>query len=204
MFLTQTTQASRAWFRPFDHHGKDSGSTDQETGSGKARRRPTFFLSVSLGLDAVGFLLAPLSLVAKIDQTVLGWAALATFACAMIFACLYFADLRRSYPDKSHHIGSNLALFDGLLVVGLSYWLDTSASPIVLTMSDSMTLALGVLLVALVPIGVAAFGLLHSSTHRKPPSRLPPPGWYPNPLAPGQRYWDGVRWTDNIAPWSHG
>lgn len=27
-----------------------------------------------------------------------------------------------------------------------------------------------------------------------------PPGWYPNPQGPGQRYWDGGRWTDNYAP----
>lgn len=27
------------------------------------------------------------------------------------------------------------------------------------------------------------------------------PGWYPDPTAAGtQRYWDGQRWTDNIAP----
>ncbi|WP_445161923.1 DUF2510 domain-containing protein [Mycobacterium sp. Dal123C01] len=27
----------------------------------------------------------------------------------------------------------------------------------------------------------------------------PPPGWYPNPSGPGQRYWDGVTWTH----WTH-
>lgn len=28
-----------------------------------------------------------------------------------------------------------------------------------------------------------------------------PPGWYPDPkLAGTQRYWDGQRWTDNVAP----
>lgn len=27
----------------------------------------------------------------------------------------------------------------------------------------------------------------------------PPPGWYPNPGGPGQRYWDGVTWTH----WTH-
>lgn len=32
-----------------------------------------------------------------------------------------------------------------------------------------------------------------------PPS--PPPGWYPNPSgAPGQRYWDGHKWTDVPPP----
>ncbi len=24
-----------------------------------------------------------------------------------------------------------------------------------------------------------------------------PPGWYPNPQGPGQRYWDGAQWTDD-------
>ena len=28
---------------------------------------------------------------------------------------------------------------------------------------------------------------------------VPPPGWYPNPSGPGQRYWDGVTWTH----WTH-
>jgi hypothetical protein len=27
----------------------------------------------------------------------------------------------------------------------------------------------------------------------------PPPGWYPNPGGPGQRYWDGATWTH----WTH-
>lgn len=28
-----------------------------------------------------------------------------------------------------------------------------------------------------------------------------PPGWYPDPSgAPGQRYWDGLQWTDHAAP----
>jgi uncharacterized iron-regulated membrane protein len=27
----------------------------------------------------------------------------------------------------------------------------------------------------------------------------PPPGWYPNPGGPGQRYWDGAAWTH----WTH-
>lgn len=26
-----------------------------------------------------------------------------------------------------------------------------------------------------------------------------PPGWYQNPQGPGQRYWDGTRWTDNYS-----
>jgi uncharacterized protein len=29
---------------------------------------------------------------------------------------------------------------------------------------------------------------------------LPPSGWYPNPLGPGQRYWDGQQWTNYTAP----
>lgn len=28
-----------------------------------------------------------------------------------------------------------------------------------------------------------------------------PPGWYPHPSMAGtQRYWDGARWTDHVAP----
>jgi hypothetical protein len=26
-----------------------------------------------------------------------------------------------------------------------------------------------------------------------------PAGWYDNPTGPGQRYWDGVKWTDSYA-----
>ena len=34
-----------------------------------------------------------------------------------------------------------------------------------------------------------------------PPSvALPPAGWYPNPEAPGQRYWDGQGWTEHVSP----
>ncbi len=30
---------------------------------------------------------------------------------------------------------------------------------------------------------------------------LPPPGWYPDPAMAGtRRYWDGVTWTDHVAP----
>ena len=30
---------------------------------------------------------------------------------------------------------------------------------------------------------------------------LPPPGWYPDPNgAPAQRYFDGTKWTDQLAP----
>ncbi len=27
----------------------------------------------------------------------------------------------------------------------------------------------------------------------------PPPGWYTNPAGPGQRYWDGQKWTDSYS-----
>jgi hypothetical protein len=33
-----------------------------------------------------------------------------------------------------------------------------------------------------------------------PPPQLPPPGWYPDPTPPGQRYWDGRNWTSDTAP----
>lgn len=26
-----------------------------------------------------------------------------------------------------------------------------------------------------------------------------PPGWYPDPAGHGSRWWDGARWTDNLA-----
>ncbi|WP_156687320.1 DUF2510 domain-containing protein [Mycobacterium sp. Marseille-P9652] len=32
-----------------------------------------------------------------------------------------------------------------------------------------------------------------------PPAGPPPPGWYGDPAGPGQRYWDGMRWTH----WTH-
>ncbi|WP_369817929.1 DUF2510 domain-containing protein [Mycobacterium sp. E3339] len=32
-----------------------------------------------------------------------------------------------------------------------------------------------------------------------PPAAGPPPGWYQDPSGPGQRYWDGARWTS----WTH-
>lgn len=32
-----------------------------------------------------------------------------------------------------------------------------------------------------------------------PPPQLAPPGWYLNPQGPGQRYWDGTRWTDQLS-----
>ena len=28
----------------------------------------------------------------------------------------------------------------------------------------------------------------------------PPPGWYPDPEGPGQRYWDGAQWMGRTAP----
>ncbi|SKU72481.1 Protein of uncharacterised function (DUF2510) [Mycobacteroides abscessus subsp. massiliense] len=32
---------------------------------------------------------------------------------------------------------------------------------------------------------------------------VPAPGWFPDPSgAPQQRYFDGVRWTDNVAPYA--
>jgi hypothetical protein len=40
---------------------------------------------------------------------------------------------------------------------------------------------------------------LPSRTTAAPPP-LAPAGWYPNPQSPGQRYWDGTRWTDYTAP----
>lgn len=39
---------------------------------------------------------------------------------------------------------------------------------------------------------------MEASSRSEPPP--PPPGWYTNPTGPGQRYWDGARWTDSYAP----
>jgi hypothetical protein len=36
-----------------------------------------------------------------------------------------------------------------------------------------------------------------SSTDTTTP--VPPPGWYANPSGPGQRYWDGEKWTDSYS-----
>ncbi len=30
-----------------------------------------------------------------------------------------------------------------------------------------------------------------------------PAGWYPDPQAHGQRYWDGRAWTHNFAPFAN-
>jgi ABC-type dipeptide/oligopeptide/nickel transport system permease component len=38
--------------------------------------------------------------------------------------------------------------------------------------------------------------LILSSADITPP---PPPGWYTNPTGPGQRYWDGQKWTDSYS-----
>lgn len=32
------------------------------------------------------------------------------------------------------------------------------------------------------------------------PTQAPPPGWYPNPEGPGQRYWDGAQWSEYSPP----
>jgi hypothetical protein len=34
-----------------------------------------------------------------------------------------------------------------------------------------------------------------------PAAAMPPPGWYPDPtMAQTQRYWDGAKWGDHVAP----
>nr|WP_294637935.1 DUF2510 domain-containing protein [uncultured Rhodococcus sp.] len=59
--------------------------------------------------------------------------------------------------------------------------------------------------------GASNFQHLWSTNAEKPTSsasqsssrnsaQLPPPGWYPNPAAPGQRWWDGRQWTDAAVP----
>lgn len=54
------------------------------------------------------------------------------------------------------------------------------------------------------PVGQAAPAATPRQTvapHLAAPPRPvgPPPGWYPDPGGPGQRYWDGVAWTH----WTH-
>jgi hypothetical protein len=34
------------------------------------------------------------------------------------------------------------------------------------------------------------------------PSTQPSAGWYADPQGRGQRYWDGTRWTDQLAPYA--
>lgn len=36
--------------------------------------------------------------------------------------------------------------------------------------------------------------------HQPPANGGPPAGWYPSPNGDGQRYWDGVAWTNHRAP----
>ena len=37
------------------------------------------------------------------------------------------------------------------------------------------------------------------------PVQQTPPGWYPDRMNPGiQRYWDGYRWTEHVAPLQQG
>jgi len=38
----------------------------------------------------------------------------------------------------------------------------------------------------------------------QPPESKPPAGWYPNPEAPGLRYWDGTSWGPVAPPMSTG
>ena len=52
------------------------------------------------------------------------------------------------------------------------------------------------------PGGVALPRTLPTMTQEAPQST--PPGWYPDPRMTGtQRYWDGERWTDHVAPLAH-
>ena len=63
--------------------------------------------------------------------------------------------------------------------------------------------ALILLLMVAVPIAiiVVLVRVLRRPKVTTPPAPSDTPaGWYPNPEAPGRRYWDGAKWTADTAP----
>ncbi len=44
---------------------------------------------------------------------------------------------------------------------------------------------------------------LHPISRTSTMNNTPPPGWYPDNVGVGQRYWDGQQWTEHVAPGAH-
>jgi hypothetical protein len=75
--------------------------------------------------------------------------------------------------------------------------------PFALASFGGLVFALGLiaLAVGLVRRGRAAPVAPWPTQPAQPVQPAAPAGWYPDPSgASGQRYWDGVRWTDHVAP----
>ncbi len=70
-------------------------------------------------------------------------------------------------------------------------------------MGDSVTLLIGILIAALLPVVLVVVALTIAALggRRQQGPAGPPPGWYADPHGDGaMRWWDGRRWTSSTYP----